>query len=101
MREFNYKIATTFMPAYAKAIFEYYGARTVLDPCAGWGDRLAGAAAADCVDRYVAFDPNVRLRSGYAQIMESFDQSVSSISKSKIRFSNSFEINTLPFERGG
>ena len=35
-KEFQYKIATTFMPAYAKAIYEYFGAKIVLDPCAGW-----------------------------------------------------------------
>ena len=35
-REFRYKIATTFMPAYAKAIYEYFDAKVVLDPCAGW-----------------------------------------------------------------
>ena len=29
---------------YAKAIYEFFEAETVLDPCAGWGDRLTGAA---------------------------------------------------------
>ena len=52
------------MPGYANAIFEHFGAKAVLDPCAGWGGRLAGAAAARCVERYVAFDPNLRLRAG-------------------------------------
>ena len=34
------------MPPYAKSLYEYFGAKSVLDPCAGWGDRLIGAAAA-------------------------------------------------------
>lgn len=41
-RKYEYKIATTFMPGYAKAIYEYFNAKDVLDPCAGWGDRLLG-----------------------------------------------------------
>lgn len=32
----GYKVATTFMPGYARALYEYYGATCVLDPCAGW-----------------------------------------------------------------
>ena len=43
--KFQYKLATTFMPAYAKQIYSYFQAKRVLDPCAGWGDRLLGAAA--------------------------------------------------------
>jgi len=43
--KFQYKLATTFMPAYAKQIYTYFQAKRVLDPCAGWGDRLLGAAA--------------------------------------------------------
>lgn len=43
--KFQYKLATTFMPAYAKRIYTYFQAKRVLDPCAGWGDRLLGAAA--------------------------------------------------------
>ena len=35
--------ATTFMPGYAKAVYEHFGAQAVLDPCAGWGDRMLGA----------------------------------------------------------
>jgi hypothetical protein len=32
---YNYKLATTFMPDYAKAIYEHFQASTVLDPCSG------------------------------------------------------------------
>lgn len=60
----NYKIATTFMPGYAKALFDHFNAKSVLDPCAGWGDRLVGAASSSTVEKYVAFDPNSTLRPG-------------------------------------
>lgn len=60
----NYKMATTFMPLYAKALCEHFNAQSVLDPCAGWGDRLVGAACSSTVQKYVAFDPNSTLRPG-------------------------------------
>ena len=31
-KDFGYKIATTFMPLYAKAVYEHFGAERVLDP---------------------------------------------------------------------
>lgn len=34
-RDFGYKIATTFMPPYAKSVYEHFNAEAVLDPCAG------------------------------------------------------------------
>ncbi len=34
-KKYEYKLATTFMPPYAKSIYEYFGAQTVVDPCAG------------------------------------------------------------------
>lgn len=68
-KKYRYKLATTFMPAFAKAIYAYFNAHTVLDPCAGWGDRLLGAAAANCVESYVGFDPNRALQAGYGELM--------------------------------
>lgn len=54
-------IAAQFRPSAAKAIYEYFGAERVLDFSMGWGDRLAGAHATNCVKRYVGFDPNKNL----------------------------------------
>jgi hypothetical protein len=34
-KRYGYKLATTFMPCYAKSLFEYFQAKRVLDPCAG------------------------------------------------------------------
>jgi hypothetical protein len=62
------KQPTTFPPVVARAFIERFGMRTVLDPCAGWGDRLLGAMTAR-VDgarvRYVGVDPNPRLTPGF------------------------------------
>jgi hypothetical protein len=71
-RKYGYKLATTFMPSYAKCIYEYFGAKCVLDPCAGWGDRLVGATVSTCVKKYVGFDPNRALIPGYKRIMHHF-----------------------------
>jgi len=47
---------SNFRPTVAKSIIEYVGAKTVMDPCAGWGGRLFGAMAAKV--RYVGVDPH-------------------------------------------
>lgn len=58
-----------FNPAVASAIMREFEARRVLDPCSGWGDRLAAALASPCVKEYVGVDPNSMLVAGYvAQI---------------------------------
>jgi SAM-dependent methyltransferase len=44
----------------------------LLDPCAGYGDRLLGAIASGMVSQYVGVDPNVALHDGYRQIMADF-----------------------------
>jgi hypothetical protein len=99
-KKFSYKLATTFMPGYAKAMYEYNNARRVLDPCAGWGDRLTGASVAACVERYVAFDPNRSLRPGYTEIMQHMGHELREVSETALRFSNGFEVHSLPFEQG-
>jgi hypothetical protein len=112
--KYGYKIATTFMPEYAKAIYSYFGIDVdggdtksrkegsfwVLDPCAGWGDRLFAAGMCPFIDKYVAFDPNFHLRPGYTEIMEKCGYRVSDSSDRSLIFSNGFEIHSLPFERG-
>ena len=42
----------------------------VLDPSAGWGDRMQGAAASSKVRKYIGIDPNEDLYTGYSQIAE-------------------------------
>ena len=99
-KKYSYKIATTFMPLYAKAIYKHFNASKVLDPCAGWGDRLIGAAASKCVKTYIGFDPNIRLRNGYAQEMKLFGHDLASLNDKEMVFNNSFKIYSEPFEVG-
>lgn len=98
-KAFSYKLATTFMPGYAKAIFDFFQARRVLDPCAGWGDRLTGASIS-CVEEYIAFDPNRSLRPGYTDIMKVLGHNLIECTHTKLRFSNGFQHHALPFEVG-
>jgi hypothetical protein len=89
---------------YAKSIYEYFGATRVLDPCAGWGDRMVGAFSSTTVKRYVGFDPNYHLRDGYRKIMSDFEfkETVSEKSHSSFSISDKYscDIYSLPFESG-
>ena len=117
-RQFGYQMITTFMPPYAMQIYKHFGAKRVLDPCGGWGDRLLGAvvlgrdthrfdptvlpSADRTVEKYVCFDPNPDVRAGYAEIMRLFAiQPVdTSITSEHMQFENGFEVYTQPFEVG-
>jgi len=101
-KKFGYKIATTFMPMYAKAIYEYFGAKSVLDPCAGWGDRMTGALSASGVRKYVGFDPNTNLVPGYKQIQADFGNKVvvDDPEHYHVKFDGGFQIYSIPFELG-
>jgi uncharacterized FlaG/YvyC family protein len=99
-RKYGYKLATTFMPSYAKAVYEYFGSpKIVLDPCSGWGDRLLGAEVAG-VQQYIGFDPNSNLRPGYSDIMTLCGHQPCELSPDYIGFSNSYKIYSSPFEVG-
>lgn len=109
-KKYKYKIPTTFMPSYAKAIynFDYLNIQTysqpqslvVLDPCAGWGDRFLASILSPNVSKYIGFDPNYLLRPGYINIAASCGVSVVDICHDYILFSNDSIIYTLPFEHG-
>lgn len=97
--KYKYKIATTFSPVYARAIYEYFNAKIVLDPSAGWGDRMVGAFYAG-VTEYIGFDPNRDLREGYIKIMELLGVSLKESTENSLIFSNNYKIYSLPFEVG-
>lgn len=59
-------VASQFRPASAKAVYNVFGAKKVLDFCAGWGDRLCGFYASNA-EHYVGIDPNSALHSGYVE----------------------------------
>ena len=50
-------ICSQFKPNVAKAIYDRYKCKNVLDFSAGWGDRLAGFYASDCTEFYLGIDP--------------------------------------------
>lgn len=61
-------ICDTFDVTIARGIYELFGAKSVLDFCAGWGDRLIAAIACDV--RYTGIDINGELFDGYARAIE-------------------------------
>lgn len=63
---------SNFRPAVAVSLMREYAPQnaTVLDPCAGWGGRLLGAAMAENVVRYVGFEPSTATFSGLMQLSE-------------------------------
>lgn len=97
---YQYKIATTFMPLYAKSIYNYFLGDTadkiVVDPCAGWGDRLIGAMASG-VGKYIGFDTNSNLFNGYQTLLE-LGSVTCSISDNMLTGSNDYHLINGPFE---
>ena len=72
LREGSYRAlpeCTLFKVSLATAIYRFFGAKLVLDPFAGWGDRALGAAGAG-VQRYVGVDPNPALAPGHKKILD-------------------------------
>lgn len=67
-------IASQFKPGNAKGIYDFFQAERVVDPCAGWGDRLCGFFASPHTKSYFGIDPNTNLTEGYAQQIEDYSQ---------------------------
>tara|TARA_B100001287_G_C22653342_1_gene516347 strand:- start:399 stop:1598 length:1200 start_codon:yes stop_codon:yes gene_type:complete len=61
--------ATQFKPSLAKALYNFFGAKKVLDPSSGWGDRLVGFLASDA-ESYIGIDPNTKLHEPHQQIVD-------------------------------
>lgn len=76
-----------FRPSFTAWLYHHLKASKVLDMCAGWGDRLIGALAAE-MDTYHAFDPNTRLKPGHDEILKVFPPHALS----------DFKIHYKPFE---
>jgi tRNA1(Val) A37 N6-methylase TrmN6 len=65
-------IASQFRPSAAKAIYDHFNAKNILDFSSGWGDRLSAAMASETVEEYVGIDPNKELYEGYQQQIRLF-----------------------------
>lgn len=48
-----------FRPSVAKAMYDKFESKTILDFSMGWGDRLAGFYAGNTTEHYVGLDPKV------------------------------------------
>lgn len=70
---FNHaKLVSHFSPAIAKVVYAILGGGHVLDMCAGWGDRLAGALACNQVTSYTGMDTNTSMLDGYVHQYETY-----------------------------
>lgn len=66
----EYKEVGSFRPTNLCAIIELLGSTSVLDFCAGWGDRLIACLAKKIP--YVGVDPNTPLHQYYQEMIEMF-----------------------------
>lgn len=64
-------IAAQFRPSAAKALYQLFLAKNVIDFSSGWGDRLTGFLASDA-KHYIGVDPNENLADGYMSLMTAF-----------------------------
>lgn len=76
-----------FPPHIARDLYLYYNASTILDPCAGWGGRMIGAASIGSF--YHGFEPATKTYNGLLSLGEF-------LKKFKTGFD--FKIENLPFE---
>jgi hypothetical protein len=60
-------IASQFRPSAAKAIYDHFKAKRILDFSSGWGDRLSAALSKPFLEKYTAIDPNKDLWKNYNQ----------------------------------
>lgn len=61
---------TTFDTTAMREVVSKYGVTSVLDVCAGWGERLAFACVSDI--RYLGVDVNDKLMCGYDKIVDAY-----------------------------
>lgn len=84
------RLLSQFNPAIARSIMDELGGADVLDPCAGWGDRLVAAIAGSSARTYLGFDPNTTLAPGYARVIQRYGD------KSRHRVVSAEAQNALP-----
>ncbi len=62
-------LASQFKPSCARSLYNFFGAKRVLDFSAGWGDRLVGFLASNA-ESYVGIDPNTKMHTVYQQVVD-------------------------------
>lgn len=68
--DFNFGSVANFRPAVAKHVYSRFNAKSVLDPSAGWGNRMLAAMSLD-ID-YIGVDSNTKLRPLYKKMFSTF-----------------------------
>ncbi len=66
-------MAAQFRPSAAKAMYGWLGAKRVIDPSCGWGDRLAGFFATSTTEVYIGCDPNAATYKDYIRQCEAYE----------------------------
>jgi len=66
----NAPLPTMYRPLLTKAIVQKYNAKTVLDPCVGWGGRLLGCLASGV--SFAGIEPYTKTYSGLKKIADVF-----------------------------
>lgn len=93
---------TAFPPEVARACYILFGAKTVLDPCGGWGDRLAGALSlAPHLQLYVCTDPNRGVHVGYRAMIRELSPILHADPAKYVHMCAPFEDVPLRHEPGG
>lgn len=85
----NIKECNQFKPSLSLYVAKKLKSTKILDPSAGWGDRLLGALANNDIILYNGFDPNINLKKGHDDMI--------------IKYGNSnfdkYKIIYIPFEK--
>ena len=76
-------ICSQFKPNVAKAMYDYYNVKNVLDFSMGWGDRLAGFYASMNTELYVGIDPRKENHPIYEQQARYYDTRLTFFEKEK------------------
>ena len=79
-------ICSQFKPNAAKALYDYFDVKNVLDFSAGWGDRLAGFYASLNTELYVGLDPRVENHPIYHKQAQYYDKLLTMFEKKKEYF---------------
>jgi predicted methyltransferase len=67
------KQCTSFSPTIMRGLIKMFKPKTILDPCAGWGDRLVTAILDENkINKYIGIDPNKSLHKGYQKIIKTY-----------------------------
>lgn len=65
-------IASQFKPSAAKAVYNAFNSKIILDFSSGWGDRLCGFFGTEQTEYYMGLDPNTVLHPEYQKQIEMY-----------------------------